>query len=54
MIVRVLLSLCLAVGLVSLTGCAGYKLGSTAAFPAGQHSIQVGLIQNVAMRWREY
>ncbi|MEQ2005521.1 MAG: LPS assembly lipoprotein LptE [Limisphaerales bacterium] len=49
---RALLSLGLTAGLVSLTGCAGYKLGSTASFPAGQHSIQVGLIQNQTLEPR--
>lgn len=52
MSMRALLSLGLAAGLVSLTGCAGYKLGSTAAFPAGQHSIQVGLIRNQTLEPR--
>lgn len=42
----------LAAALVLLTGCAGYKVGSTAAFPAGQHSIQIGLIQNQTMEPR--
>lgn len=46
MTMRALLSLGLAAGLLSLTGCAGYKVGSTAAFPAGQHSIQIALIRN--------
>ena len=35
-----------------MTGCASYKLGSTASFPAGQHSIQVGLIQNQTLEPR--
>lgn len=53
MIMRaLLLSLGLAAASVSLTGCAGYKLGSTTAFPAGQHSIQIGLIQNKTMEPR--
>ncbi len=42
----------LASALALLTGCAGYKLGSTAEFPAGQHSIQIGLIQNQTMEPR--
>jgi hypothetical protein len=42
----------LALALVFLTGCAGYKLGSTATFPAGQHSIQIGLIQNQTLEPR--
>lgn len=52
MTMRALLSLGFAAGLVSLTGCAGYKVGSTAAFPAGQHSIQIGLIQNQTLEPR--
>ena len=42
----------LALALVFLTGCAGYKLGSTATFPAGHHSIQIGLIQNQTLEPR--
>lgn len=52
MTLRLLALLCLACGLGTLTGCAGYKAGSTAAFPAGQHSIQIGLIQNKTMEPR--
>ena len=52
MTLRVLLALGLAASVVSLTGCAGYKVGSTAAFPAGQHSIQIGLIQNKTLEPR--
>lgn len=52
MTMRVLLFLSLAAGLLSLTGCAGYKVGSTAAFPPGQHSIQIGLIQNKTLEPR--
>lgn len=32
--------------LAGLSACASYQLGSTAAFPAGQHSIQVAGISN--------
>ncbi len=49
---RTLLSLGLALGLASLTGCASYKLGSTTDFPAGQHSIQIGLIRNQTLEPR--
>ncbi|MFM8470758.1 MAG: LPS assembly lipoprotein LptE [Limisphaerales bacterium] len=49
---RAVPALRLALALVSLTGCAGYRLGSTAAFPAGQHSIQIGLIQNQTLEPR--
>lgn len=49
---RAWFSIGFAVGLFSLTGCASYKLGSTAAFPAGQHSIQIGLIQNKTLEPR--
>lgn len=49
---RALFSLGLAAGLSALTGCAGYKVGSTTAFPAGQHSIQIGLIQNKTLEPR--
>ena len=52
MIMRALLSLGLAIATASLTGCAGYKVGSTAAFPSGQHSIQIGLIQNKTLEPR--
>lgn len=52
MTMRPLLALGLAAAVVSLTGCAGYKVGTTAAFPAGQHSIQIGLIQNKTMEPR--
>ena len=52
MTMRVLLALGLAATVVSLTGCAGYKVGSAAAFPAGQHSIQIGLIQNKTLEPR--
>lgn len=33
--------------LAFLPGCASYQLGSTAAFPAGQHSLQVAGISNL-------
>ncbi len=49
---RALLPLVVAAGVGALTGCAGYKLGPTAAFPAGQHSIQVGLIKNQTLEPR--
>jgi hypothetical protein len=49
---RPLLALGLAAVLATLTGCAGYRVGSTAAFPAGQHSIQIGLIQNQTLEPR--
>lgn len=52
MIMRALLLFLGLAASVSLTGCAGYKLGSTTAFPAGQHSIQIGLIQNKTMEPR--
>lgn len=52
MIMRAVPALRLALALASLTGCAGYRLGSTAAFPAGQHSIQIGLIQNQTLEPR--
>ncbi len=52
MSMRVLLALGLAASVVSLMGCAGYKVGTTAAFPAGQHSIQIGLIQNKTLEPR--
>ena len=32
--------------LTLLPGCTSYRLGPTAAFPAGQHSIQIGSISN--------
>lgn len=44
------LSVLRALGLVgmlaALSGCASYQLGSTTAFPAGQHSIEIGPIRN--------
>lgn len=43
---RALLALGLAASVSAFTGCAGYKLGTTTSFPAGQHSIQIGLIKN--------
>ncbi|MEN9573584.1 MAG: hypothetical protein RL514_1439 [Verrucomicrobiota bacterium] len=49
---RVLLALGLVATVVSLTGCTAYKVGSAAAFPAGQHSIQIGLIQNQTLEPR--
>ena len=51
MTMRPLLALGLAAA-ASLTGCAGYTVGTTAAFPAGQHSIQIGLIQNQTLEPR--
>ena len=46
----------LALGLIAmlamLAGCAGYRVGSAAAFPAGQHSIQIGLIRNQTLEPR--
>ena len=46
MISRLPLALGLIAMLALLAGCAGYRVGSAAAFPAGQHSIQIGLIRN--------
>lgn len=43
---RALLALGLAASVFACAGCAGYKLGTTTSFPAGQHSIQIGLIKN--------
>ena len=52
MTMRSLTAGCLAVALAALTGCASYHLGSTTAFPPGQHSIQIGLIQNQTLEPR--
>ncbi|MFA6547305.1 MAG: LPS assembly lipoprotein LptE [Limisphaerales bacterium] len=49
---RAPLLLAAAVAMAALTGCAGYKLGSTTAFSAGQRSLQVGLIQNKTLEPR--
>ena len=39
-------------GLITGAGCTSYRLGPTTAFPAKQHSLQVGLIQNKTLEPR--
>jgi len=52
MTLRPFLTLGLAVAQALLTGCAGYRVGSTGALPAGQQSIQIGHIQNQTLEPR--